>query len=93
MKKLVLLNLLIINFSLAEFITFSKFGYDDITLYGPTPSATYFLKIGTNIDSSKSYIVLKFEPSPVLNLNESFITIYIWISQQRVLEFQEHQMR
>jgi hypothetical protein len=78
MKKLVLLNLLIINFSLAEFITFSKFGYDDITLYGPTPSATYFLKIGTNIDSSRSYIVLKFEPSPVLNLNESFITIYIW---------------
>jgi len=78
MKKLILLNLLIINFSLAEFITFSKFGYDDITLYGPTPSATYFLKIGTNIDSSRSYIVLKFEPSPVLNLNESFITIYIW---------------
>jgi hypothetical protein len=78
MKKLVLLNLLIINFSLAEFITFSKFGYDDITLYGPTPSAAYFLKIGTNIDSSRSYIVLKFEPSPVLNLNESFITIYIW---------------
>jgi hypothetical protein len=78
MKKLVLLNLLIINFSLAEFITFSKFGYDDITLYGPIPSATYFLKIGTNIDSSRSYIVLKFEPSPVLNLNESFITIYIW---------------
>jgi hypothetical protein len=78
MKKLILLNLLILNFSLAEFITFSKFGYDDITLYGPTPSATYFLKIGTNIDSSRSYIVLKFEPSPVLNLNESFITIYIW---------------
>jgi len=78
MKKLILLNLLILNFSLAELITFSKFGYDDITLYGPTPSATYFLKIGTNIDSSRSYIVLKFEPSPVLNLNESFITIYIW---------------
>jgi hypothetical protein len=78
MKKLILLNLLILNFSLAEFITFSKFGYDDITLYGPIPSATYFLKIGTNIDSSRSYIVLKFEPSPVLNLNESFITIYIW---------------
>jgi hypothetical protein len=78
MKKLILLNLLILNFSLAELITFSKFGYDDITLYGPIPSATYFLKIGTNIDSSKSYIVLKFEPSPVLNLNESFITIYIW---------------
>jgi hypothetical protein len=78
MKKLILLNLLILNFSLAELITFSKFGYDDITLYGPIPSATYFLKIGTNIDSSRSYIVLKFEPSPVLNLNESFITIYIW---------------
>ncbi len=78
MKKFLLLNLLILNFSLAEFITFSKFGYDDIILYGPTPSATYFLKIGTNIDSTKSYIVLKFEPSPVLNLSESIITIYIW---------------
>lgn len=80
MKKplLLLLNLLILNFSLAELITFSEFGYDDFTLYGPTPSATYFLKIGTDIDSSRSYIVLKIESSPILNLSQSFLTIYIW---------------
>lgn len=69
---------MIANLSFAQKIYFSKFGYDDLILYGPTPTTTLFLKIGQDVDSSESYLVLKVEPSPVLNFNESFLSVYIW---------------
>ncbi len=78
MKVLLSYLLIIANLSFAQQIYFSKFGYDDLTLYGPTPTTTLFLKVGWDVDSSKSYLVLKVEPSPVLNFNNSFISIYIW---------------
>ncbi len=70
--------MIVANLSFAQQIYFSKFGYDDLVLYGPTPTTTLFLKVGRDIDSSKSYLVLKVEASPVLNFNDSFISIYIW---------------
>ncbi len=66
------------TFSLSQQISFSEFGYDDIVLYGPTPVATLFLKVGKNVNPHKSYVVIKIEPSQVLNFNNSFISIYIW---------------
>ncbi len=83
MKNLILFLsfCLIISFpvlAIAETLTFQKFGYDDITLTGPTPAVTLFLKVGENIDSSKSYIVLDIEASPVLNYRNSYLTVLIW---------------
>lgn len=75
---IVILNTTIQTFLFAEKLTFQKFGYDDIVLTGPTPAVTLFLRVGENVDSSKSYIVLDIEPSPVLNFKNSYITVLIW---------------
>lgn len=62
----------------AEHIPFTNFGYSDIVLYGPSPIATLFLKVGQNVDPSSSYIVLNLDISPVLDVKNSFLTFIVW---------------
>ncbi|MCS7229324.1 MAG: cellulose biosynthesis cyclic di-GMP-binding regulatory protein BcsB [Candidatus Kryptonium sp.] len=79
MLKRILILMLTLNILVkSERISFTKFGYSDVVLQGPSPVATWFLKVGRNLNPALSYILINIDASPVLDMKNSFLTFVVW---------------